>query len=243
MCGGCGTRSDADWATPFLGSRPGRAAAAAVVAAAVERPVDVRAAPGGWTVRRPTGAQLVVGSLTALITALAPPADAVVPLPAAPGATLPGPDRRRPVVLVHGDAVGVAEAVDADAADWAERLMTGTSAAVVATGRHPQHVLHALLTDPLRLHVRITGLDGPTLPGWGHLSGRLAGVPDTVRPDQVPSLVALLALRLSGRPAGERTQTRVGAGEAAVVLDALGTTALAARIVRDRTEEDPPAPR
>jgi hypothetical protein len=91
--------------------------------------------------------------------------------------------------------------------------------------------------------VRITGLDGPTLPGWGHLSGRLAGVPDTVRPDQVPSLVALLALRLSGRPAGERTQTRVGAGEAAVVLDALGTTALAARIVRDRTEEDPPAPR
>jgi hypothetical protein len=38
--------------------------------------------------------------------------------------------------------------------------------------------------------------------------------------------VALLALRLAGRPAGERTRTRVGVGRTAVVLDALGPTVL-----------------
>jgi hypothetical protein len=117
--------------------------------------------------------------------------------------------------------------VDAGAPDWVERLMTGTSGVVAAPG-DPRPVLHALLTDPLRRHVRVEDLDGATLPGWGPPVGRLPGVPTSVLPEQVPSLVALLALRLSGRPAGERTRTRVGAGRVAVVLDALGPTVLGA---------------
>jgi hypothetical protein len=223
VCGGCGARSGADWAAPFLGSASARSAAARVVVAAAGRPVDVRAAAGGWTVRRPTGAAAVVGTLTALVGAVGPRADAEVGLPAVPGAAVPGPDRRRPVVLVHGAARG--QEVDAGTAGWAERLMTGRSCVVAAPGA-PEPVLSALLADPLRRHVRVTGVHSAALPGWCSPAGRLPGIPATVVPAQVPSLVALLAVRLAGRPAGERTRTRVGVGRTAVVLDALGPTVL-----------------
>ncbi len=227
VCGGCGVRPGVDWAAPFLGSLPARSAAARVVVAAAARPVDVRAAAGGWTVRRPTGASSVAGTLTALVGDLRPRADAEVGLPAALRTPLPGPDRRRPVVLVHGAAPGPV-GVDAGAAGWAEQLMGGTSACVVAVPGDPRPVLHALLGDPLRRHVRVEGLDSATLPGWGPPAGPLPGIPAVVDPDQVPALVALLAVRLAGRPDGERTRTRVAAGRTAVVLDALGPTALAA---------------
>ena len=223
MCGGCGARSEVDWAAPFLGSVSARSAAARVVVAAAGRPVDVRAAAGGWTVRRPTGASAVVGTLTALVGTVGPRADAEVGLPVVPGACLPGPDRRRPVVLVHGAARG--QQVDAGTTGWAERLMTGRSCVVAAPG-DPEPVLSALLADPLRRHVRVTGVQSATLPGWCSLVGPLPGVPATVVPAQVPSLVALLAVRLAGRPAGERTRTRVDVGGPAVVLDALGPAVL-----------------
>jgi hypothetical protein len=223
VCGGCGARSGLDWAAPYLGSTSARSAAASVVVAAAVRPVDVRAAAGGWTVRRPTGATAVVGTLTALVAAVGPRADAGVGLPAVPGACLPGPDRRRPVRLVHGAAGG--EAVDAATAGWVERLVTGGSD-VVAAPDAPGPVLSALLADPLRRHVRVTGLRSPTLPGWCSPAGPLPGVPAAVLPGQVPALVALLTLRLAGRPTGERTRTRVGVGRTAVVLDALGPTVL-----------------
>jgi hypothetical protein len=223
VCGGCGARSEVDWAAPFLGSVSARSAAARVVVAAAGRPVDVRAAAGGWTVRRPTGASAVVGTLTALVGAVGPRADAEVGLPVVPGACLPGPDRRRPVVLVHGAARG--QQVDAGTTGWAERLMTGRSCVVAAPG-DPEPVLSALLADPLRRHVRVTGVQSATLPGWCSLVGPLPGVPATVVPAQVPSLVALLAVRLAGRPAGERTRTRVDVGGPAVVLDALGPAVL-----------------
>ncbi|MGY1697184.1 hypothetical protein ACI780_19975 [Geodermatophilus sp. SYSU D00814] len=224
MCGACGTRSGVDWAAPFLGAAPARSAAARVVRSATGRPADVRPVAGGWLVRRPTGASAVAHTLTALVGSLGPPADADVELPVAPGTHLPAPDRRRPVVLVHGPAPG---AVDAGAPDWGERLMTGPSG-MVATPGDPRPVLAALLGDPLRRHVRVEGLDAATLPGWGPVTGRLPAVPAAVLPGQVPSLVALLALRLSGRPPGERTRTRVDAGRATVVLDALGPTVLGA---------------
>ena len=223
MCGGCGARSEVDWAAPFLGSVSARSAAARVIVAAAGRPVDVRAAAGGWTVRRPTGASAVVGTLTALVGAVGPRADAEVGLPVVPGACLPGPDRRRPVVLVHGAARG--QQVDAGTTGWAEQLMTGRSCVVAAPG-DPEPVLSALLADPLRRHVRVTGVQSATLPGWCSLVGPLPGVPATVVPAQVPSLVALLAVRLAGRPAGERTRTRVDVGGPAVVLDALGPAVL-----------------
>ncbi|SNS65382.1 hypothetical protein SAMN04488107_3330 [Geodermatophilus saharensis] len=224
MCGGCGARSGVDWAAPFLGSAGGREAAARVVRAAAGRPVDVRPVAGGWLVRRPTGASLVAGTLTALVGSLGPPADADVELPPAPGRHLPAPDRRRPVVLVHGPTSG---AVDAGVPGWAERLVSGRSGVVAAHG-DPRPVLAALLADPLRRHVRVDWLDAAALPGWGPVAGRLPGVPVTVPPDRVPALAALLALRLPGRPPGERTRTRVGAGRATVVLDALGPTVLGA---------------
>ncbi len=228
MCGGCGARSGVDWAAPFLGSGAARAAAARVVVAAAGAPVDVRAAAGGWTVRRPTGASSVVGTLTALVAGVGPRAGAGVDLPDVPGARPPGPDRRRPVVLVHGPAAG--SGVDAGAAGWADRLMAG-GAGVVAAPDDPRPVLSALLADPLRRHVRVTGLRSATLPGWGGVTGPLPGVPAAVLPAQVPALVALLAVRLSGRPHGERTRTRVAVGGAALVgaalvLDALGPTVL-----------------
>lgn len=235
MCGSCGVRPEVDWAAPFLGSAAGRAAAARVVLAAAPRPLDVRAAAGGWTVRRPTGAVLVVATLTALTGVLGPRADAEVDLPAVPASHPPGPDRRRSVVLVHGAAPG--PAVDAGTAGWAERLMTGTSAArVVAGPGDPRSVLHDLLTDPLRRHVRVTGLESATLPGWGSPARRLPGVPAEVLPTQVASLAALLALRLSGRPVGERTRTRVVTGRTAVVLDALGPAVLGAGVVEGAPE-------
>jgi hypothetical protein len=87
-------------------------------------------------------------------------------------------------------------------------------------------VLSALLADPLRRHVRVTGLTSATLPGWCSPAGPLPDVPAEALPEQVPSLVALLAVRLVGRPAGGRTRTRVGVGRTAVVLDALGPTVL-----------------
>ncbi len=223
MCGGCGARSGADWAAPFLGSTSARSAAARVVVAAAGRPVAVRAAVGGWTVRRPTGASAVVGTLTALVGAVGPRADAEVGLPAVPGASLPRPDRRRPVRLVHGAARG--DVVDAGAAGWIERLMADGSGVVAAPG-DPEPVLSALLADPLRRHVRVTGLASATLPGWCSPTGPVPDVPAEALPEQVPSLVALLAVRLAGRPAGERTRTRVGVGRTAVVVDALGPTVL-----------------
>ena len=227
MCGACGARSDVDWAAPLLGSLPARSAAARVVLAAAGRPVDVRAAAGGWTVRRPTGTCRVVGTLTALVDAVGPRADAEVGLPEVPGACLPGPDRRRPVVLVHGTLPGSDGVVDAGAPGWAERLLGDPAAALaVAAPGDPRPVLDALLADPLRRHVRVTGLRSATLPGWGGVPGPLPDVPAAVLPTRVPALAALLAVRLSGRRSGERTRTRVVVGGTAVVLDALGPAVL-----------------
>ncbi len=234
MCGGCGARTDVDWASALLGSAPARSAAARVVRAAAGRAVDVRAAAGGWTVRRPTGGGLVVGTLSALVGAVGPRPDAGVDLPEVPGACVPEPDRRRPVVVVHGTPPGP-HVVDAGAAGWADRLLAGPPGpavvavpVVVAASGDPGAVLHALLGDPLRRHVRVTGLESPALPGWGAVTGPLPGVPDRVLPTQVPALAALLAVRLSGRPPGERTRTRVAVGGTAVVLDALGPVVLGA---------------
>ncbi len=226
MCGGCGARTDVDWASALLGSAPARSAAARVVCAAAGRAVDVRAAAGGWTVRRPTGGGLVVGTLTALVGAVGPRPDSGVDLPEVPGACVPEPDRRRPVVVVHGPPTGP-HVVDAGAAGWVDRLLAGPPVpAVVAVPGDPGAVLHALLGDPLRRHVRVTGLESPALPGWGAVTGPLPGVPDRVLPTQVPALAALLAVRLSGRPPGERTRTRVAVSGTAVVLDALGPAVL-----------------
>jgi hypothetical protein len=235
VCGGCGTRCEGDWATPFLNSLPSRAAAAAVVAAAAPRTVAVRAAPSGWVVRRPTGAQVVVGTLSALVRALGPDAAADVALPAVPTVQLPEPDRRRPVVVVHGAA---AAAVDAESDGWAERLMTyrdGTIA--VAAPRRPQEVLAAMLDDPLRHHVRVVGLQSATLPGWRSPSLALPGLPATVDPGQAPAVVALVGVRACDRPPGERTSTQVDVGGRRLVVETWGRTVLSADVTREPAPE------
>ncbi len=124
---------------------------------------------------------------------------------------------------MHCHAAG--SRLDARDAGRAEALLAG-GARDVATPDDPRPVLSALLADPLRRHVRVTGLRSATLPGWGGVTGPLPGVPAAVLPARVPALVALLAVRLSGRPPGERTRTRVAVGGVALVLDALGPTVL-----------------
>ncbi|PRY48453.1 hypothetical protein LY71_10990 [Geodermatophilus tzadiensis] len=221
MCGACGGSPAEDWASPVLGSRPARAAAAAVLAAAAARGTAVRAVPGGWTVRRPTGAAVVVGTLSGLLTAAAPDPDADAGLPPAPGAQPPPPDHRRPVTLVHGDGDG---AVDTRDAGWAERVPPCGPPLVLAAPAEPTAVLDRLLSDPLRRSLRIAGLVGQVFgPGT---AARLPGVPGAVAVDRVPALAALLALRLAGRSPHERTRTAVDVDGTPVVLEALGRRVL-----------------
>ena len=228
MCGGCRPAGRADWATPFLASLQARAAAADVVTAAARRPSTVRAVPGGWVVRRPTGAHELVGTLSELVVAVGPEADAEVTLRAAATADLPPPDRRRPVVLVHGAAE---RGVDAETDGWAERLMTASDPSdTVASTQRPESVLAALLADPLRRHVRVVGLQSPTLPGWRAPSGGLPGVPTAVAPGYAPAVVALVGVRVAGRAAAERTRTEVGVGARRLVVEARGHAVLSATV-------------
>ncbi|WP_448640366.1 hypothetical protein [Geodermatophilus sp. URMC 63] len=224
MCGACGTSSAADWASPVLGLRTARAAAAAVIAAAAARGRAIRAVPGGWTVRRPTGAGAVVGTLTDLVAATVPDPGASPLLPTVSGAHLPPPDRRRPVTLVHGE---VADALVAGGDAWPDLVAEAGPPLVLAVADAPGSVLDRLLADPLRRAVRVTDLVGCTLPGWGDVPVRLPDVPGAVAPDRVPALAALLAIRLSGRPSSERTRTLVDVAGTTLRLEALGGRVLA----------------
>ncbi|GAB3192741.1 hypothetical protein GCM10027261_06240 [Geodermatophilus arenarius] len=224
MCGACGPGPAEDWASPVLGSPAARSAAAAVVGAAAPRGVRVRAVPGGWTVARPTGGTTVAGTLTRLVEAAAADPGAEVDLPPAAGAHVPV-GGRRPVTLVHGDAVP--GAVDTRDVAWPHRV-TGARAPVVLTARErPEEVLDLLLADPLRRSVRVAGLESATLAGWRGPAARLPGVPAAVPRDRVPALAALLALRLAGRGPHERTRTRVAVDGTPLTLDALGRRVLA----------------
>ncbi|MGY1732927.1 hypothetical protein ACI798_15515 [Geodermatophilus sp. SYSU D01045] len=225
MCGACGAGTAEDWASPVLGSSAARAAVAAVVGTAAPRGVRVRPVPGGWTVGRPTGGTTVAGTVTRLVEAAAADTGAEVGLPPATGDHVPPPDGRRPVTLVHGDAVP--GAVDSGDAAWPHRV-TGAGAPVVLTARErPEEVLDLLLADPLRRSVRVAGLVSATLPGWSGPVSRLPGVPVAVPGDRVPALAALLALRLAGRRPHERTRTRVAVDGTRLTLDALGPRVLA----------------
>jgi len=238
VCGGCRAEGRTDWATPFLASLQARAAAAVVLTAAARRPSTVRAVPGGWVVRRPTGASELVGTLSDLVSAVGPAADAEVPLGAAATADLPPPDRRRPVVLVHGRAE---RCVDAEADGWAERLMTASDpSGTVASSQRPELVLAALLADPLRRHVRVVGLQSPSLPGWRSPSGGLPGVPTAVVLGYVPAVVALIGVRLGGRAAAGRTRTEVGVGARRLVVEACGHAVLSAVVDEPATRDAGP---
>jgi hypothetical protein len=203
-------------AVPGLRGRP--AAAARVVVAAAGGPVDVRAAAGGWTVRRPTGASSVVGALTALVAAVGPagrrrgrPAGRPR-VPARPGRTVAG---RGPRARPAAGSGSTPAPPAGPSGSWP------AVAGVVAAPDDPRRC------SPHSWPIRCGGTSGSpglrsaTLPGWGGVTGPLPGVPAAVLPAQVPALVALLAVRLSGRPhggahadAGGRRRGRAGRGRA-----------------------------
>lgn len=69
MCGACGTAAPDHWSEPFLASQPARATAARAVGAMIGQQA-VLAAPGGFLVRRPTGATVLAPHLGAVWRAL-----------------------------------------------------------------------------------------------------------------------------------------------------------------------------
>ena len=63
MCGACAVAAPSHWSAPFLASVPARATAARAVGAMIRSGPAVVGVPGGFLVRRPTGAAVVVPHL------------------------------------------------------------------------------------------------------------------------------------------------------------------------------------
>ena len=224
MCGSCGPRSAEDWASPLLASLSSRRAAGSVVSAACARPARIRAVPGGWTVHRPTGAVVVVATLTELVDTVTPSADAAVDPVAAPAVDVTGLPHRLPVTLAHG--AGAMPAIDSRAYGWQQRLMARRSPVTLLSPDDPEQTLRQLLRDPLRRHVRVADLLSPSLPGWGPPRQPLPDLPEEVPAAHLAWLTALLAVRLRGQTAGNRTRTTLAVDGHALTLDALGRQVL-----------------
>lgn len=70
MCGACGVAAPSHWSAPFLASLPARATAARAVTAMIGAAPAVVGVPGGFLIRRPTGAVTLVPHLGAVWQAL-----------------------------------------------------------------------------------------------------------------------------------------------------------------------------